>query len=355
MTTPDISDRHDPRLPAHRPPPRAQEGRRGVLGRHDHGRRAGGDRRRTARRHARAPRGAGPRQARTRRFPRPSPTTTRCSTPRSRWARSRPASRRWSKADGAVDLAGYFTIARGEGDNVPAEMTKWFDSNYHYLVPEIGPETTFSLASDRLVREVAEATASGFRTRRCIVGPVTFLLLSKPSEGAPEGYSPLDRLDDLLPVYAELLAALFAAGAEWVQLDEPGLVSESIDVPRATRARRHEEGVRPARRGAGPPADLRRRAVRQPRRRPARARRHPGRGDRPRPGARRRSDLVHRPTRCSSAASSTATTSGAATSPRRGRSSNRSRRSARTSPSRHPRACSTRRTTSRTSPRSTRA
>jgi 5-methyltetrahydropteroyltriglutamate--homocysteine methyltransferase len=138
------------------------------------------------------------------------------------------------KADGTVDLAGYFTIVRGESDNVPAEMTKWFDSNYHYLVPEIGPETTFSLASDRRVREVADATASGFRTRPVLVGPVTFLLLSKPSEGAPEGYSPLDRLDDLLPVYAELLAALFAAGAEWVQLEEPGLVSESIDVPRAT-------------------------------------------------------------------------------------------------------------------------
>jgi 5-methyltetrahydropteroyltriglutamate--homocysteine methyltransferase len=135
-------------------------------------------------------------------------------------------------ADGSIDLAGYFTIARGEGQNTPAEMTKWFDSNYHYLVPEIGPETDFRLASDRLVREVAEATVSGFRTRPVIVGPVTFLLLSKPSQDAPEGYRPLDRLDDLLPVYAELLAALTAVGAEWVQLDEPGLVSESIDVPR---------------------------------------------------------------------------------------------------------------------------
>jgi 5-methyltetrahydropteroyltriglutamate--homocysteine methyltransferase len=135
-------------------------------------------------------------------------------------------------ADGSVDLAGYFTIARGEGDNVPAEMTKWFDSNYHYLVPEIGPDTAFSLASDRLVREVAEAVVTGFRTRPVIVGPVTFLLLSKPSEDAPDGYQPLDRLDDLLPVYAELLAALTAVGAEWVQLDEPALVSESIEVPR---------------------------------------------------------------------------------------------------------------------------
>jgi len=156
------------------------------------------------------------------------------------------------KADGTVDLAGYFTIARGEGADTPAEMTKWFDSNYHYLVPEIGPETDFHLASDRLLREVAEATVSGFRTRPVIVGPVTFLLLSKPSEGAPEGYLPLDRLDDLLPVYAELIAALTAVGADWVQLDEPALVSESIDVPRdavlaATRRAYDLLGAVPAR------------------------------------------------------------------------------------------------------------
>lgn len=136
-------------------------------------------------------------------------------------------------ADGTLDLAGYFTIARGERQNAPAEMTKWFDSNYHYLVPEIGPETRFTLASDRLLHEVAEATASGFRTRPVIVGPVTFLLLSKPSAEVPENFRPLDRLDDLLPVYAELIAGLTAVGAEWVQFDEPGLVSESIDVPRA--------------------------------------------------------------------------------------------------------------------------
>jgi len=138
------------------------------------------------------------------------------------------------REDGTLDLAGYFTIARGEGQDVPAEMTKWFDSNYHYLVPEIGPETDFHLASDRLLREVAEATTSGYRTRPVIVGPVTFLLLSKASESAPESYQPLDRLDDLLPVYAELIAGLTAVGAEWVQLDEPALVSESIEVDRAT-------------------------------------------------------------------------------------------------------------------------
>jgi len=138
------------------------------------------------------------------------------------------------KQDGTIDLAGYFTIARGEGNDVPAEMTKWFDSNYHYLVPEIGPDTDFHLASDRLIREVAEATTAGYRTRPVIVGPITFLLLSKAAEGSPTGFEPLDRLDDLLPVYAELLAALTAVGAEWVQLDEPALVSESIETPRST-------------------------------------------------------------------------------------------------------------------------
>ena len=135
--------------------------------------------------------------------------------------------------NGDVDLAGYFTLARGEGEHRPLEMTKWFDSNYHYLVPEIGPETEFSLAGDRLLREFEEAKTAGFLTRPVIVGPVTFLLLSKPSDDAPAGFSPLDRLEDLLPVYAALLHRLRAAGAEWVQLDEPALVSESIDTPRA--------------------------------------------------------------------------------------------------------------------------
>ena len=132
-------------------------------------------------------------------------------------------------ASGHVDLAGYFTIARGEGEHAPLEMTKWFDSNYHYLVPEIGPDTSFRLASDRIVREFEEARAAGFVTRPVIVGPVTFLLLSKPSDEAPEGFRPLSRLADVLPVYEELLARLAAAGATWVQLDEPALVSESIE------------------------------------------------------------------------------------------------------------------------------
>ncbi len=131
-------------------------------------------------------------------------------------------------ANGRLDLAGYFTVARGEGDHAPLEMTKWFDSNYHYLVPEIGPETVFRLASDRVVDEFEEARAAGFVTRPVIVGPVTFLLLSKASDQAPEGFRPLSRVSELVPVYSELLARLAAAGAQWVQLDEPALVSESI-------------------------------------------------------------------------------------------------------------------------------
>ncbi len=131
-------------------------------------------------------------------------------------------------ANGRLDLAGYFTVARGEGDHAPLEMTKWFDSNYHYLVPEIGPETVFRLASDRVVDEFEEAKAAGFVTRPVIVGPVTFLLLSKASDEAPEGFRPLGRVSELVPVYSELLARLAAAGAQWVQLDEPALVSESI-------------------------------------------------------------------------------------------------------------------------------
>lgn len=130
--------------------------------------------------------------------------------------------------DGRIGLPAYFTIARGEGERAPLEMTKWFDSNYHYLVPEIGPETEFSLSDDRLVGQVQEAVAAGFATRPTIVGPVTLLALAKPSDDAPAGFDPLSRLADVIPVYIELLRALRAAGADWVQLDEPALVSESL-------------------------------------------------------------------------------------------------------------------------------
>ncbi|MCL2463697.1 MAG: 5-methyltetrahydropteroyltriglutamate--homocysteine S-methyltransferase [Micrococcales bacterium] len=132
---------------------------------------------------------------------------------------------------GRLDLAGYSTLARGRGDDLPLEMTKWFDSNYHYLVPEIGPDTAFRFADDRVVREFAEAKADGVQTRPVLVGPVTFLALAKPTAGAPADFAPIDRLDDVLTVYTAVLAALAAAGATWVQLDEPALVTESTPVP----------------------------------------------------------------------------------------------------------------------------
>ncbi len=132
------------------------------------------------------------------------------------------------REDGTFGLDALFTAARGDGDRAPLEMTKWFDTNYHYLVPEIDENTVFSLSSTRFADQVAEARADGFVTRPVIVGPVTFLALAKASDEAAEGFSPLSRLADVLGVYVELLAALKDAGAEWVQLDEPALVSESL-------------------------------------------------------------------------------------------------------------------------------
>jgi len=136
------------------------------------------------------------------------------------------------QADGSVTLGGYSTIARGEGAKAPLEMTKWFDSNYHYLVPEIGPETEFVLSSTRWVDEFVEAKEAGYLTRPVITGPLTFLYLAKPSDDAPGGFQPIERLADLVAVYAELLGKLADAGAEWVQIDEPVLVAD-IDADRA--------------------------------------------------------------------------------------------------------------------------
>ncbi|WP_251449278.1 5-methyltetrahydropteroyltriglutamate--homocysteine S-methyltransferase [Microbacterium sp. Marseille-Q6648] len=138
--------------------------------------------------------------------------------------------------DGAIGLRALFAAARGEGAHAPLEMTKWFDTNYHYLVPEIGPETTFSLASDRFARQVAEAVADGVTVRPVVVGPVTLLALAKATDAAPDGFDPLSRLDDVVAVYARLLSSLRAAGAEWVQLDEPALVSESLPAAPAALA-----------------------------------------------------------------------------------------------------------------------
>ncbi|MFG2923078.1 5-methyltetrahydropteroyltriglutamate--homocysteine S-methyltransferase [Streptomyces sp. NPDC048305] len=123
-------------------------------------------------------------------------------------------------------LDGYFAMARGTQDVAPLEMTKWFDTNYHYLVPELGPDTVFTADSTKQVAELKEALAEGLTARPVLVGPVTYLLLSKPAPGVAADFDPLTLLDRLLPVYAEVLADLRAEGAEWVQLDEPALVQD---------------------------------------------------------------------------------------------------------------------------------
>ncbi|MGW3645281.1 5-methyltetrahydropteroyltriglutamate--homocysteine S-methyltransferase [Streptomyces sp. NPDC000878] len=144
----------------------------------------------------------------------------------------------------AVDadaLDGYFAMARGTQDVAPLEMTKWFDTNYHYLVPELGPGTVFTADSAKQVAELGEALALGLAARPVLVGPVTYLLLAKPAPGVAADFDPLTLLDRLLPVYAEVLADLRAAGAEWAQLDEPALVQDRTPAELNAAARAYRD------------------------------------------------------------------------------------------------------------------
>ena len=131
----------------------------------------------------------------------------------------------------------YFTLARGDAGVAPQEMTKWFDTNYHYLVPEIGPQTPISLTDNTIVRQFTDALSWGYVTRPVLVGPVTYLALAKASTDAPKGFDPLSRIDEVVAAYADVLRALAAAGAPWVQLDEPALVSDNLGHPRAELAK----------------------------------------------------------------------------------------------------------------------
>ena len=134
-------------------------------------------------------------------------------------------------------LDNYFRVARGrsarssEGNSccgghhggvAAGEMTKWFDTNYHYIVPEFNAATAFKLDATRLLEQLAEAKAQGVRPKPVIVGPVTYLAIGK----AKDDSNKLALLERLLPVYAELLDTLAAQGVEWVQIDEPILVTE---------------------------------------------------------------------------------------------------------------------------------
>jgi 5-methyltetrahydropteroyltriglutamate--homocysteine methyltransferase len=138
---------------------------------------------------------------------------------------------RFGKVGRHVDLDTYFRMARGRaptGVDVPAcEMTKWFDTNYHYIVPEFGADQQFSVASHKLFDEVEEAITSGYKVKPVLIGPLTYLWLGK-IKGAE--FDKLALLDRLLPVYGEILARLKGQGVEWVQIDEPILV---LDLPRA--------------------------------------------------------------------------------------------------------------------------
>jgi 5-methyltetrahydropteroyltriglutamate--homocysteine methyltransferase len=138
---------------------------------------------------------------------------------------------RYGWSGGQVDLDTYFAMARGrqtdEQDVTAMEMTKWFDTNYHYLVPELGPDTDFSLSSTKPFDEHAEAMEElGIDTVPVLIGPVSFLLLSKPAEGVSERFDAVDLIEPLVEVYAEVIERLAEQGATWVQLDEPCFVED---------------------------------------------------------------------------------------------------------------------------------
>jgi len=155
---------------------------------------------------------------------------------------------RYGFGAGQSQLSRYFTMARGRGgepdagcacghahndDALPAaaalEMTKWFDTNYHYLVPEFTAETSFALSCERLFDEVAEAQALGHAVKAALIGPLTFLWLGKSKDA---DFDRLALLEQLLPVYSQLLDRLKAQGVQWVQIDEPIL---GLDLPAAWR------------------------------------------------------------------------------------------------------------------------
>ena len=128
----------------------------------------------------------------------------------------------FSQKHSSADL--YFAMARGYQKNgfdlTAMEMTKWFDTNYHYIVPEFKAAQTFELNPDKVVKELREATQAGVNAKPVILGPVTYLLLGKEKEA---GFQRIELLDRLLPVYRQLLALLADEGVEYVQIDEPAL------------------------------------------------------------------------------------------------------------------------------------
>ncbi len=125
-----------------------------------------------------------------------------------------------------VSLKTYFAMARGsqtsELDVSALEMTKWFDTNYHYLVPELSKDQTFQLSTNKPFEEFKEAKKYGFNTKPIILGPLSFLLLAK----GLDGYKTINLLGKILPIYKEIIKKLSELGVEWIQIDEPILVKD---------------------------------------------------------------------------------------------------------------------------------
>lgn len=148
---------------------------------------------------------------------------------------------RYGWSGGKVDFGTYFAMARGaqqSGVDVPAaEMTKWFDTNYHYIVPEFEEGQKFKLSSSKFADDYREAKAAGVETRPALVGPVSFLLLGKDRGGG----QPLAQVNPCIEAYASLLLQLEEAGALWVQLDEPFLVTDLDDRVRAAYLEAYEK------------------------------------------------------------------------------------------------------------------
>ncbi|MFV8359158.1 5-methyltetrahydropteroyltriglutamate--homocysteine S-methyltransferase [Flavobacterium sp. LS1P3] len=137
-----------------------------------------------------------------------------------------------AKTNSTIDL--YFAMARGsqkDGQDVVAmEMTKWFDTNYHYIVPEFTKDQEFKLFSEKLINEFKEANALGIATKPVLIGPVTYLLLGKEKE---VGFHRIDLIEKLLPVYFEILQKLENEKVEWIQFDEPFLALNLTDKERS--------------------------------------------------------------------------------------------------------------------------
>ncbi|KAG2690030.1 hypothetical protein I3760_09G168000 [Carya illinoinensis] len=127
---------------------------------------------------------------------------------------------------GEIGFETYFSMARGNASVPAMEMTKWFDTNYHFIVPELGPDVKFSYASHKAVDEYKEAKALGVDTVPVLIGPASYLLLSKPAKGVEKTFPLLSLLGKILPIYKEVISELKGAGASWIQFDEPTLVMD---------------------------------------------------------------------------------------------------------------------------------